>query len=82
MAALVSIQSMRALRTVGLGYLIFGCMVTALFFCLDYLDVDKDVKYSQDHAEYWLGLPVCIDFKINLFYKISGVWKYTEASAI
>lgn len=55
---MIPIQSKWGLITVGLGYLIFGTMITALFFFLDFADTDKDVHYSEDHAQYWLGLPV------------------------
>ena len=60
MPATISIQSKWGLVTIGLGYLIFGSLLTALFFFLDFSDTDKDVTYSEDYAQYWLGLPVSI----------------------
>ena len=70
MPAAIPIQSTWGLITIGLGYLIFGAMSTALFFFLDYTDADKDVNYSEDHAEYWLGLPVCRSFLAQKYIKL------------
>jgi hypothetical protein len=66
MATVIPVQSTWGLITIGLGYLIFGSMLTALFFFLDFMDADKDVNYSHDHAQYWLGFPVCIG--VFLYY--------------
>ena len=67
MATVIPIQSTWGLITIGLGYLIFGAMLTALFFFLDFTDSDKDVHYSSDHAQYWLGF-VTIFLGINVLF--------------
>lgn len=56
----ISIQSSHSLVAIGLGYLIFGSILSALLFMLDLADTDKDVDYSQDHGQYWLGIPTVI----------------------
>lgn len=68
MATAIPIQSTYGLITIGLGSLIFGSMLTALFFFLDFTDSDKDVHYSTDYAQYWLGFPVRIHFKYLGFF--------------
>ena len=47
-----------SLVAIGFGYITFGSLLTVLLFMLDMVDTDKDVDISQDHGQYWLGIPV------------------------